>query len=95
MTRSVEDAMLVLQAINGPDAGDPSSVPSHLDVDATAPVAGLKVGYIGQWMTEPPVTDAAFLRRRGAEAFTSRHAACNRSLNASRPIRDSRTMTTG
>ena len=40
MTRSVEDAMLVLQAISGPDAGDVSSVPSHLDFDATAAVAG-------------------------------------------------------
>jgi len=57
MTRTVEDAMLVLQAISGPDPGDPSSVPSHLDFDATAPVAGLKVGYIGQWMKEPPATD--------------------------------------
>jgi Asp-tRNA(Asn)/Glu-tRNA(Gln) amidotransferase A subunit family amidase len=57
MTRSVEDAMLVLQAITGPDAGDPSSVPSHLDFDATAPVAGLKVGYIAQWMKESPATD--------------------------------------
>ncbi len=37
MTRSVEDAMLVLQAISGPDAGDVSSVPSQLDFDATAP----------------------------------------------------------
>ena len=46
MTRSVEDAMLVLQAITGPDAGDASSVPSHLDFDATAPVAGLRVGYL-------------------------------------------------
>ena len=36
MTRSVEDAMLVLQAITGPDAGDVSSVPSHLDFDAGA-----------------------------------------------------------
>ena len=35
MTRSVEDAMLVLQAITGPDAGDVSSVPSHLEFDAT------------------------------------------------------------
>ena len=34
MTRGVEDAMLVLQAITGPDAGDVSSVPSHLDFDA-------------------------------------------------------------
>jgi Asp-tRNA(Asn)/Glu-tRNA(Gln) amidotransferase A subunit family amidase len=57
MTRTVEDAMLVLHAITGPDAGDLSSVPSHLDFDATAPVAGLKVGYIGQWMKESPATD--------------------------------------
>ena len=57
MTRTVEDAMLVLQAISGPDAGDPSSVPSHLDFDAAAPVAGLRVGYIAQWMKESPATD--------------------------------------
>src|SRR5499426_386900 len=57
MTRSVEDAMLVLHAINGPDAGDPSSVPSKLDFDAQAPVAGLKVGYIAKWMKESPATD--------------------------------------
>jgi Asp-tRNA(Asn)/Glu-tRNA(Gln) amidotransferase A subunit family amidase len=57
MTRSVEDALLVLHAISGPDAGDASSVPSRLDFDATAPVAGLKVGYIAQWMKENPATD--------------------------------------
>ena len=57
MTRSVEDAMLVLQAITGPDAGDASSVPSRLDFDESAPIAGLKVGYIGQWMKENPATD--------------------------------------
>jgi Asp-tRNA(Asn)/Glu-tRNA(Gln) amidotransferase A subunit family amidase len=57
MTRSVEDAMLVLHAINGPDPGDPSSVPSKLDFDASTPVAGLKVGYIPQWMNENPATN--------------------------------------
>ena len=57
MTRSVEDAMLVLHAITGPDAGDLSSVPCRLDFDATAPVAGLKVGYIAQWMKDRPATD--------------------------------------
>jgi len=57
MTRTVEDAMLVLNAITGPDAGDASSVPSRLDFDASAPVAGLKVGYIAQWMKESPATD--------------------------------------
>jgi Asp-tRNA(Asn)/Glu-tRNA(Gln) amidotransferase A subunit family amidase len=57
MTRTVEDAMLVLQTITGPDAGDLSSVPSRLDFDAAATVAGLKVGYIAQWMKESPATD--------------------------------------
>jgi Asp-tRNA(Asn)/Glu-tRNA(Gln) amidotransferase A subunit family amidase len=57
MTRSVEDAMLVLQAISGPDAGDVASVPTRLDFDATAPVKGLKVGYFPAWMKESPATD--------------------------------------
>src|SRR6266536_26850 len=57
MTRSVEDAMLVLHAITGPDAGDPSSVPSRLDFDANSSVAGLKVGHIAPWMKESPATD--------------------------------------
>jgi Asp-tRNA(Asn)/Glu-tRNA(Gln) amidotransferase A subunit family amidase len=57
MTRSVEDAMLVLQAITGPDTGDESSVPSHLDYDATAPVTTLRVGFVPAWMKESPATD--------------------------------------
>jgi Asp-tRNA(Asn)/Glu-tRNA(Gln) amidotransferase A subunit family amidase len=57
MTRSVEDAMLVLNAITGPDAGDASSVPSHLDFDATGSVKGLRIGYFAKWMNEPPATD--------------------------------------
>jgi Asp-tRNA(Asn)/Glu-tRNA(Gln) amidotransferase A subunit family amidase len=57
MTRSVEDAMLVLQAISGPDAGDASSVPSRLEFDANASVAGVKVGYFPQWMKDAPATD--------------------------------------
>ncbi len=57
MTRSVEDAMLVLQAITGPDAGDASSVPSRLEFDATASANGLRVGYFPAWMKENPATD--------------------------------------
>jgi len=56
MTRSVEDAMLVLHAITGPDAEDVASVPSHLDFDASASVAGLRVGYFPKWMNENPAT---------------------------------------
>ena len=57
MTRSVEDAMLVLRAISGPDPGDLSSVPSELDFDATAGVEGLRVGYFPAWMKERPATE--------------------------------------
>jgi len=57
MTRSVEDAMLVLPAISGPDAGDVSSVQSRLDFDAGASVKGLRVGYFPAWMKENPATE--------------------------------------
>ena len=57
MTRSVEDAMLVLHAITGPDADDLSSVPCHLDFDAGTDVKGLRVGYFPAWMKDAPATD--------------------------------------
>jgi Asp-tRNA(Asn)/Glu-tRNA(Gln) amidotransferase A subunit family amidase len=57
MTRSVEDAMLVLQAISGPDAGDVGSRPSRLEFDAGAGVKGLRVGYVPGWMKESPATE--------------------------------------
>jgi Asp-tRNA(Asn)/Glu-tRNA(Gln) amidotransferase A subunit family amidase len=65
MARSVEDTMLVLQALSGPDSGDLASVPSHLDFDAMAPVTGLRVGYFPKWMKEDPATevDRAALER--------------------------------
>jgi Asp-tRNA(Asn)/Glu-tRNA(Gln) amidotransferase A subunit family amidase len=56
MTRSVEDAMLVLHAINGPDPGDVASVRSYLDFDASTSVSGLRVGYFPRWMNENPAT---------------------------------------
>jgi Asp-tRNA(Asn)/Glu-tRNA(Gln) amidotransferase A subunit family amidase len=57
MARSVEDTMLVLQAISGPDAGDVNSVTSKLDFDAAASVQGLRVGYFPDWMKQNPATD--------------------------------------
>ncbi|HEV2325663.1 MAG TPA: amidase [Terracidiphilus sp.] len=57
MTRSVEDTMLVLQAITGPDAGDLESVPCHLDFDAAASARGLRLGYFPKWMHEAPATE--------------------------------------
>jgi Asp-tRNA(Asn)/Glu-tRNA(Gln) amidotransferase A subunit family amidase len=56
MTRSVEDSLLVLQAISGPDPGDLYSMPCHLDFDANAPIRGMKLGYIPRWMDEAPAT---------------------------------------
>src|SRR6185312_6854780 len=52
ITRSVEDTLLVLQAISGPDAGDLATVPSVLDFDARAGVQGLRVGYFPRWQRE-------------------------------------------
>ncbi|MGE5715622.1 MAG: amidase, partial [Acidobacteriota bacterium] len=57
MARSVEDTLLVLAAISGPDAGDLSSVSSRLDFEADGGVAGLRVGYFPSWMKESPATD--------------------------------------
>ncbi len=57
MTRHVEDAMLVLHAISGPDAGDLASVPSKLDFDANGTAAGLRVGYFPRWMNQNPATE--------------------------------------
>lgn len=57
MARSVEDTLLVLQTISGPDAGDVASVPSKLDFDGNAEVKGLRVGYFPTWMQDAPATD--------------------------------------
>ncbi len=57
MTRTVEDAMLVLSAISGSDAGDVASVEAPLEFDAGSPTEGLRVGYFPKWMEEPPSTE--------------------------------------
>jgi Asp-tRNA(Asn)/Glu-tRNA(Gln) amidotransferase A subunit family amidase len=57
MTRSVEDAMLVLEAISGPDNIDVACVPSKLNFDAAAEVKHLRVGYFPSWMQNAPATD--------------------------------------
>jgi Asp-tRNA(Asn)/Glu-tRNA(Gln) amidotransferase A subunit family amidase len=56
MARSVEDTILILNAITGPDGLDVSSVPSRLDFDTGASVQGLRVGYIPSWLNEAPAT---------------------------------------
>jgi Asp-tRNA(Asn)/Glu-tRNA(Gln) amidotransferase A subunit family amidase len=57
IARSVEDTMLVLHAISGPDAGDVASLPGKLDYDGNAPIKGLKVGYFPAWMKQAPATE--------------------------------------
>ena len=57
MARSVEDTILVLNAISGPDPGDVASVPSTLSFNASQSVQGLRVGYFPQWMKEAPATE--------------------------------------
>jgi Asp-tRNA(Asn)/Glu-tRNA(Gln) amidotransferase A subunit family amidase len=71
MARSVEDTLLVLRAISGPDNQDLACVPSTLDYDAAAPITGLRVGYFPQWMKEATDVDRAALeavRKLGATA---------------------------
>ena len=57
MARGVEDTLLVLNTISGPDPGDLGSVRSKLDFDASQTVKGLRVGYFPNWMQEAPATD--------------------------------------
>ena len=57
MCRSVEDTMLVLEAIAGRDPGDLASVDWGLGVDYTGLVKGLRVGYFPGWMKEAPATE--------------------------------------
>ena len=52
MARGVEDTLLVLQALSGPDSIDVSSVPSRLEFDPGGTVKGLRVGYFPGWMKD-------------------------------------------
>ena len=66
IARSVEDTLLILQAISGPDAGDLSSVPSVLEFDARAGVKGLRVGYFPRWQREATDVDRHALQQLGS-----------------------------
>jgi len=67
MTRGVEDGLLILEAISGPDPGDVSSVGCALDFDGNASVKGLRLGYFPGWMKEPPSTDIDRMALKTAE----------------------------
>src|SRR5579859_356051 len=69
MARSVEDTLLVLRAISGPDNLDVACVPSTLEYDSAVPITGLRVGYFPEWMKEATEVDRAAidtLRKLGA-----------------------------
>ncbi|MBV9624764.1 MAG: amidase [Acidobacteria bacterium] len=57
MTRRVEDAIVVLAAIAGPDGTDLACRASKIDFDAEARVSGLRVGYFPGWMNQRPATE--------------------------------------
>src|SRR5208283_2353663 len=53
IARSVQDTLMVLAAITGPDGKDLSCVPSHLEFDAAQSVSQLRVGYVPAWLDKP------------------------------------------
>jgi Asp-tRNA(Asn)/Glu-tRNA(Gln) amidotransferase A subunit family amidase len=61
MARFVEDTMLVLAAISGPDAKDVACVEEPFRYSGVGslgvPLTGLRVGYFPKWMKEAPATD--------------------------------------
>lgn len=59
MCRSVEDAILVLGALNGADADDPSTVDAPLAFDAGAQIQGRHVGFVPAWFEGEDVPAAA------------------------------------
>jgi Asp-tRNA(Asn)/Glu-tRNA(Gln) amidotransferase A subunit family amidase len=52
ITRCVEDAALVLAALDGADAGDVGSVSVPLDLELTRGVKGLRVGFDPAWLAD-------------------------------------------
>lgn len=52
IARTVEDALLVLAAIQGPDGLDAGVWPAPLEVASRGDVKGLRAGYMHSWFTE-------------------------------------------
>jgi Asp-tRNA(Asn)/Glu-tRNA(Gln) amidotransferase A subunit family amidase len=57
MARSVEDTMLVLDAIYGPDEHDLACAHQPLSFNIKQSMRGLRVGYFPEWMKTDPATD--------------------------------------
>lgn len=56
--RTVEDCVHVLAAIDGADAGDPSSIDLALDFDPARPLTGRRIGVDRRWFAGPRVAPA-------------------------------------
>jgi len=61
LSRATADAGLVLEAINGRDRGDPSSLGHGFAWDAARSVEGMRVGYMPHWFDGAPEADKAAL----------------------------------
>lgn len=61
LTRSVADTALVLEAINGRDAGDPSAHGHGFAWDAARDVEGMRIGYMPAWFEAAAEADRAAL----------------------------------
>ncbi|MGJ3232688.1 MAG: amidase [Oceanicaulis sp.] len=61
IARSVADAALVLNAINGADAGDPASFETSFGADLSRDLAGLRLGYNPAWFEQADDNDRAAL----------------------------------
>jgi Asp-tRNA(Asn)/Glu-tRNA(Gln) amidotransferase A subunit family amidase len=64
--RSVEDTAMVLAALNGGDVADRGSIDAPFHFDATAGIAGMRLGYLPEAFGEgATAVDHAALQRRG------------------------------
>ncbi len=61
LCRSVEDTAIVLSALNGYDADDPSTARFGFAYDGKADLAGMTVGYVPKWFEEGDDVDRAAL----------------------------------
>jgi Asp-tRNA(Asn)/Glu-tRNA(Gln) amidotransferase A subunit family amidase len=79
--RSVEDCMLVLAAIAGPDGHDETVADVPMPWDPDAPLGALRIGYVARMFEEPPAGgDAARAR------WPARRAALHAALDVFRKI---------
>lgn len=76
LTRTVEDAMRVLAAIDGADPSDPSSIDMPLGYDATLPLSGLRVGVVPAWMEAEGTTEVDRAAVRAARDLGARVVEC-------------------